>query len=155
MKMLFFLYSVNIRLRLDSFKRGFTTKLPVTLAFCKISINKIGQKRMDKIPQEFVAEIVKFGVISYSDQQSVWQVAKKCAKQIGVPAAAGGALIGMKAGSVTIPLGPLGGAITLTGAAAGFLAGLFGGTISCTAANTMFRPQLHKLVNETRGKIIK
>jgi hypothetical protein len=102
--------------------------------------------------KEFISEIMKLGVISHSEQDTVWQIAKKCVKQIGIPAGAGGLVIGAKAGSVSIPLGPIAAPIVMSGAMAGFLAGLAGGTISCTIMNTALRPQLRKLIEETKGK---
>lgn len=110
---------------------------------------------MDNIPREFISEIMKLGVISYSEQKTLWQIAGKCAKHIGVPMGAGTALMAMKAGSVTIPLGPIGGAITMSGTMAGFLAGLFTGTAVCTMANTTYRTQFQKLLGELEGKTIR
>ncbi|MFD2727194.1 hypothetical protein [Hyunsoonleella rubra] len=110
---------------------------------------------METMPYSFVSEMAKLGVISYSEQDTIWQIAKKCAKKHGMAVGAAGALMGMKAGSVTIPLGPIGGAITMSGAVAGFLAGLAGGTLACTVVMESQRKEIHKLIEATRGKPIK
>ena len=92
-------------------------------------------------PMTFRQEILKLGVISHDAQDSAWDIAQKCARQVGVPMGAGGAVIGLKAGTVTVP-----GVGTVSGALVGFLAGLAGGTMMCTAANMGYRDELAELL---------
>lgn len=88
----------------------------------------------------FVVELLKIGIVSYKEQETLFQIAKRCAKTTGVPMAGAGALMGIKAGSVVVP-----GVGTLAGPVAGALAGLFAGTFSCTMLNVSVRDELKKL----------
>jgi hypothetical protein len=93
------------------------------------------------ITQQFRQDLVKIGIISYRDQETLWSIAKRCARTSGVPMGAGLAVATASAGAVTIP-----GIGAVPGAVAGFLAGLASGTMMCTAANVAYRDELRKLV---------
>lgn len=95
---------------------------------------------MDKA---FVEQLVSIGIINYKKQRTIWEIAKHCASTAGIPMAGTGAIIGLKAGTVTVP-----GVGTISGVVAGALAGLFAGTVSCTAANVAFRKPLEDFVND-------
>jgi hypothetical protein len=83
--------------------------------------------------RSFQKEIVKLGFYSYDEQQSIWQIAQRCARTSGL--ALGGA------GAVgTAALGP--------GAAVGFLAGLATGTAACTAGSILYKEQIKQLLAE-------
>jgi hypothetical protein len=88
---------------------------------------------MSDMTQDFRRELLKLGIIAYKEQETLWGIAKRCARTTGVPLAAGGA-------AASAALGP--------GAAAGFLAGLAAGTVSCTAANLAYRSELRKLLDQ-------
>jgi hypothetical protein len=90
----------------------------------------------------FAAELMKIGIVSYKERETLYQIAKRCAQTTGIPMAGAGALIGLKAGSVTLP-----GVGTIAGPVAGALAGLFSGTLSCTMVNVSLREELRKLAN--------
>lgn len=95
----------------------------------------------DQITQDFRRELVKIGIISYREQESLWSIAKRCAVTTGLPMGGGGMVMGAKMGTVAVP-----GVGTMSGAAAGFLAGLLSGTAMCTAANVAYRDELRRLV---------
>ncbi len=92
--------------------------------------------------EKFVNTLMGLGIISYKEQEKVWQIAKRCAMTSGVPLAGAGAVMGAKMGTVTVP-----GVGTIAGSVAGALAGLFGGTISCTMVNMSMRNELKKIAN--------
>jgi hypothetical protein len=90
--------------------------------------------------EKFVNTLMAIGIISYREQETVWQIAKRCAMTSGVPMAGAGALMGAKMGTITIP-----GYGTIAGSVAGALAGLFSGTVTCTMVNVSMRKELKKL----------
>lgn len=90
----------------------------------------------------FRQELLKLGIISYREQDTLLSIAKRCAATIGVPMGAAGALMGMKAGTVVVP-----GVGTLSGSLVGFLAGLSAGTMMCTAANMTHRKEMRRLLD--------
>jgi hypothetical protein len=92
--------------------------------------------------QNFTKELMAIGILSYREQERLWQIAKRCASTTGVPMAGAGALMGMQIGTVTVP-----GIGTVAGPVAGALAGLFAGTFSCTLLNYSMRRELKKLAN--------
>ncbi len=98
---------------------------------------------MEETLKNFKQEILKFGIISHSKQDTLWSIAKKCSVRIGLPMAAGGLVMGANAGTVTLP-----GIGTISGGLAGFLAGLTGGTVTCTFVNMAFREELNKLLED-------
>lgn len=97
---------------------------------------------MSEPTMEFRRELLSLGIVSYSEQDTLWSIAGKCAKTVGLPMGAGVGLVGMQAGTVTIP-----GVGAVPGAVAGFLAGLAAGTAMCTAANLKHRNALRKLLD--------
>lgn len=90
--------------------------------------------------EKFVNTLMGLGIISYKEQEKVWQIAKRCARTSGLPMAGAGALLGLKMGTVTVP-----GVGTIAGSVAGALAGLFSGTLSCTMINMSMRNELKKI----------
>jgi hypothetical protein len=96
---------------------------------------------MSDITQDFRSSLLQLGIVSYRDQETLWDIAKRCARTTGVPMGGAGAVMGLKAGAVTIP-----GVGAVPGAVAGFLAGLAAGTAACTAANVSHRGELRKLL---------
>ncbi|HYD77452.1 hypothetical protein [Ramlibacter sp.] len=95
---------------------------------------------MSDISQDFRRELIKLGIISHREHESLWSIAKRCAVTTGVPMGGGGAAMMASAGTVMVP-----GVGAVPGAVAGFLAGLAAGTAMCTAANVAYRNELRKL----------
>jgi hypothetical protein len=87
--------------------------------------------------------MIKLGIISYSDQDSLYSIAKKCAATIGITVGGAGAVFGAGMGTVTVP-----GVGAVPGGVAGFLAGLIAGTTTCTAANLKYRRELRSLLDD-------
>ncbi|MGN3974613.1 hypothetical protein [Tsuneonella sp. SYSU-LHT278] len=83
----------------------------------------------------FQREIVKLGFYSYDEQQSIFDLAKRCARTTGLSLGGAGAV-------GTAALGP--------GAAVGFLAGLATGTAACTAGSLLYREQIKQLLEEAQ-----
>jgi hypothetical protein len=96
--------------------------------------------------KKFCNELVGMGIVGASEQESLFQIALRCSKTVGLSAGLGGAAMGTKAGTVTWP-----GVGTISGAVAGFLSGLLGGTATCTMANRAMRDELLKLARQCRG----
>jgi len=92
--------------------------------------------------QRFAKELISIGILSFKEQEKLWQIAKRCASSTGIPAAGAGALWGLKMGT------PIPGVGTVTGPVAGALAGLVYGTVSCTMLNVTMKQELKKLANE-------
>lgn len=90
--------------------------------------------------QAFVRELLKIGIVSYDQQESLFQIAKRCARTTGIPMAGAGGLIGMSAGTIIVP-----GVGSIPGYLAGALAGLVSGTVSCSMLNAASRKQLKVL----------
>ena len=80
----------------------------------------------------FIEELSKIGILRFDEQENLWQLAKRCASTVGIPAAGVG-------GSVTL------GTLAIPAAVAGTLAGLAGGTMSCMMINVGMRDELRKL----------
>jgi hypothetical protein len=99
-----------------------------------------GRKMNDLSIADFRKEVIKFGIVSYSEQDKLYDIAKKCAKQIGVPAGAGAGLATAKAGAVVIAV-----VGAVPGAVVGFLGGLVLRTAACTAVNMKHRDALRQL----------
>lgn len=97
---------------------------------------------MSDMTPEFQREILSLGIISYQEQETLWDIATKCARMAGVPMAGAGFVIGAAAGTVTVP-----GIGAVPGALFGLLSGLATGTAICTAANVAHRDQLRALLN--------
>jgi hypothetical protein len=95
---------------------------------------------MAEIDSKVAAQLMQLGILSFREQERLWQIAQRCAKTAGVPMAGFGAIAGTKMGAVTVPVF---GAIP--GALAGALAGLAAGTVSCVMLSTTTRQQLRDL----------
>lgn len=91
--------------------------------------------------QKFVKELMSIGILSYNEHERLWHIAKRCAVT-GVVMGAGTAKLGAGGGTVALP-----GIGTISGATAGFLAGLVTGTASCVAINVALRDELKQLAN--------
>ena len=106
---------------------------------------------------DFADNMIKLGVdifqYSPNDRMYIYQVAKLCAKQAGIPlgAATGVAMSGV--GSVTLPL-----VGAVPGYVAGFLAGAIGGTVACTIGRMSFKRDLDNLLDNsspgTKGRLV-
>lgn len=90
--------------------------------------------------QAFREQLIELGIVSYSKQETLLGVAKRCVKTIGVPMAGAGAVGMAGAGSVILP-----GVGAVPGYLAGALAGMLAGTVTCTMLNTTFREDLKRL----------
>ncbi len=88
----------------------------------------------------FIEELSKIGILRFDEQENLWQLAKRCASTVGIPAAGAGLVMGAGVGgSVTL------GTLAIPAAVAGTLAGLAGGTMSCMMINVGMRDELRKL----------
>ncbi|MGB3799348.1 MAG: hypothetical protein WA952_05995 [Lewinella sp.] len=81
--------------------------------------------------QKWIKNMMAIGVLSYREQERLWDIAKRCTKTVGIPTAGAGFVLG-SAGFVH-------------GAVAGALGGLFYGTAACTLLNVTMKKQLKKL----------
>lgn len=81
----------------------------------------------------FRRELLKIGIVSFREQETLFQIAKRCTK-MGIPTAGAGMVIGS--------------AFPVVGTAVGTLVGMLAGTISCTMLNASMRSELRKLANE-------
>lgn len=90
---------------------------------------------------DFREGLIKIGIVRLDEQDTLWTIAKHCAKATGVPMAVTGALFMSKVTTVTVP-----GVGTIPGAVAGFLAGLASGTAMCVSSNVAFRNELRKFL---------
>jgi|GEM_PF-2241780 len=95
----------------------------------------------EPVPAHFMKDMMKIGIISYDEQETLWQIARRCARTTGVTVAVPAALAGAAMGSVTVP-----GVGAVPGVVAGALAGFFSGTTQCVMTNSMFRAQLRLLI---------
>ncbi len=91
----------------------------------------------------FTKELMQIGILSYKEQETLWQIAQRCAKTAGIPTAGAGFVLGMKVGTVTWPV-----VGAIPGSVAGALAGLFGGTLSCTIMNKAMQDELRKFAQD-------
>jgi hypothetical protein len=89
--------------------------------------------------QSFVQSMISIGIVSTKEQETVWDIVKRCKHVGGTVGAAVGAATAT-AGSVVVP-----GVGALPGWFAGALAGYAYGTFACTLANVTFREQLQRL----------
>ena len=58
---------------------------------------------MDEQMERFRQELMGIGIISYREHDRLWDIAQHCARTAGIPTAGAGAVMGMGAGSVSIP----------------------------------------------------
>jgi hypothetical protein len=117
-----------------------TPQATVLLAFAA-RMEELRNQIMSGPTEDFRRVMLGLGIVSYREQETAWDIAKRCALTTGAPMAGAGFLMGLKAGTVTVP-----GVGTISGALAGFLAGLTTGTAICTAVNLSYRNELRKLL---------
>ncbi|KQP21966.1 hypothetical protein [Pseudorhodoferax sp. Leaf267] len=91
--------------------------------------------------EQFQRELLKLGFISYSEQDTLWSIAKRCAAIAGLPLGVAIGVASAKGGTVVVP-----GVGTISAGLAGFLAGLTSGTAMCTAANLSYRNEMRRLL---------
>jgi hypothetical protein len=99
---------------------------------------------MSEPEQKFIAEMMQLGILSFTEQETLWDIAQRCAMTAGVPMAGFGVVALGKVGMIMVP-----GVGALPGAVVGALAGLAGGTMSCVILNTSVREQLRELARGT------
>jgi hypothetical protein len=92
--------------------------------------------------QNFRRELIKLGILSYSEQDRLYDIALRCARTSGVALGGAGAVMGAGTANVMLPI--IG---TVPGAVAGFLAGLATGTMACTALHYGMKDQLRALLD--------
>jgi hypothetical protein len=97
----------------------------------------------DTATESFRRQMLALHIISYSDQDTLWSIARKCAATTGIPLGGGFAVLGAGAGAVTVP-----GVGSIPGYLAGFLAGLATGTATCTALNLRYRSDLRQFLDD-------
>jgi len=97
-------------------------------------------QEIDQQHDQFVKTLMGVGILSYNEQEKLWDIAKRCAGTVGISMAGVGLVAGSTAGTITLPV--IG---TISGALAGTLAGLAGGTISCVMLNVSERNALRRL----------
>jgi hypothetical protein len=101
-------------------------------------------KPMEKeiIPRNFSKELLKIGIMSYDEHETLWKIAKRCARTTGITVAIPTAMAGAAMGSISIP-----GVGAVPGVVAGALAGFVGGTTQCVTTNSLFKTQLRLLIS--------
>jgi hypothetical protein len=95
---------------------------------------------MELLPATFTREMMSLGILSYREQETLWQLARRCAATVGIPMAGSLSLLGTKMGTVTLP-----GVGTVSGAVAGALAGMAAGTTVCMGLNASVKSELRAL----------
>ncbi len=98
-----------------------------------------------ELPKDFVSSMLSMGIIAHEEQESLWQIARRCAK-VGVTAGVGAGLYGLKAGTVVVP-----GVGTVSGALAGFLGGFAAVGGSCVMLNKAYSSQLRQLAESYKN----
>lgn len=96
---------------------------------------------MSDMSDDFRRELIKLGFLSYNEQDTLWSIAKRCAKISGLPLGIAIGVASAKGGTVVVP-----GIGTVSAGLAGFLAGLTTGTAMCTAANLTYRNEMKGLL---------
>ena len=92
--------------------------------------------------QNFRRELIKLGILSYQEQDRLFDIGMRCARTSGIALGGAGAVMGAGTANVVLPL--IG---TVPGAVAGFLAGLATGTMACTALHYGMKDQLRTLLD--------
>ena len=95
------------------------------------------------IPAAAQAKLKQYGILGSKEQETLYELAKRCAKTSGVPMAGGAAVMGASAGSVTIPV-----VGAVPGAVAAALGGLLVGTGSCVALNIAAKQKLKEIATD-------
>ncbi len=89
--------------------------------------------------EKFTKEMISIGILSHKEHETLYDIAKRCARDVGMPLAGGALILGAKSGVMTVPgVGPI-----AVGKVA--LAGLITGTLTCTALNVALRQEIRKL----------
>jgi hypothetical protein len=104
---------------------------------------------MEKVPQSFTREMMKIGILNYHEQETLWQIAKQCAKTNGVATALPKAIAGAGRGSVSVR-----GVGAVPGHVAETLAGFVSGTTRGVTSNALFRTQLRLLVGGYNSALV-
>ncbi|WP_146897448.1 hypothetical protein [Adhaeribacter aerolatus] len=86
--------------------------------------------------------MMKIGILNYQEQETLWQIAKQCAKTNGVAIALPTTIAGASRGSVSVR-----GVGAVPGQVAETLAYLVSGSVLGLTPNALFRAQLRLLVN--------
>ena len=86
---------------------------------------------------------LEMGALKYEKKFSIWNTAKNCAATVGKATAAAGAIYGAAGGSVFVP-----GVGSVPGAVGGAIAGMFYGTVACTAMNAAVKDEVKKIFEE-------
>ncbi len=81
--------------------------------------------------ETWIKKMMAIGVLSYREQENLYQIAKHCAKTVGKATAGAGFVLGAPGGPPT--------------ALAGALTGLYNGTLACTLINVAMRKEMKKL----------
>jgi len=81
------------------------------------------------LPNQWIQNMLQLGIVAPIDQRNLYEVAKKCSKQVGLPLAGGGFVMG----------GPK-----------GALAGLLLGTLTCTSINYSLKQQISQLARDLK-----
>ena len=92
------------------------------------------------VDEQFARSLLSIGIVSYREHETLFDIAKRCAGTMGLPAAGGGAVLGAGIGG-TVSLG----ALTIPASVAGALAGLVSGTLSCVMLNESMKERLREL----------
>jgi hypothetical protein len=90
--------------------------------------------------KDFRKELMAIGIVSYSAQETLLDIAERCAYTTGIPLGGSFGALGAAAGMVTVP-----GVGEVPGWAVGFLVGLLAGTLTCTSLNYSAQEQLKDL----------
>lgn len=93
--------------------------------------------------QNFIEQLCAIGIVQYHEQETLWRMAKRCARTLGAVGAGSGVVWGASAGSVVVP-----GFGAIPGSAAGALVGFLSGTLGCVAVNAATRAELQSLAKE-------
>ena len=95
------------------------------------------------IPANAQNKLKQYGILGHKEQETLYELAKRCAKTTGVPAAGGAAVMGAQAGAVTLPV-----VGAVPGAVAAALGGLLVGTGSCVALNLAAKKKLKEIATD-------
>ena len=93
--------------------------------------------------QHFIEQMLAIGIVQYHEQETLWRMANRCARSLGVVGAGTGLVWGAGAGSVTVP-----GVGAIPGSVVGALVGFWGGTLMCVAVNAATRDELRSLARD-------
>lgn len=95
------------------------------------------------IPANAANKLKQYGILGHKEQETLYELARRCAKTTGVPMAGGAAVMGANAGAVVLPV-----VGSVPGAVAAALGGLLVGTGSCVALNLAAKQKLKEIAND-------